>query len=761
MQLSKEQQAVIQHQNNHAKVVAVAGAGKTTTLVHFIWQKISEGVSAKRILVLMYNRSTQQDFQTRLGQTKLNQSQNPNLAPSFSSIPNVRTFHSLGLRIYKSLVQQGHLPAFSQVLISEREQEQTVWRLLQEHADKDTKRDILDNKQKWVEPAIGYFDLIKSGLESPERVFKQLALPDECHIFIPAFKQYEQWRQSNARISYADMLYDPCQLFMQRPDLAEQFSGHMHYILVDEYQDMNDIQQFLLDILLQKRGYLIAIGDPDQTIYEFRGSKPELMLSGFDQRYPSHQKYTLSHTFRYGHHLALAVNHLISHNTQRESVLSIPASPDKHTALHIEHTKDYGAKTVSLINTLKENQPLASIAILNRLWASSAPVELALLEANIPYTLERNDSVLTRNELQPFMVLFRIANGELEQWSQKRRLKAIKMLLTTPYPKVKRDILNQLANNLSLKSKDWGRTLRKAIPKTLSQWQQDQLEGRIDILISAEFGNRSAYDLANKFSINTNYLNELKESEFSAQQVEDKTATIKAFLRYIKRKNLLAAQMPEHIERLKQNHANQTEQGVTLTSIHKSKGLEWKTVILPSVEANYYPFLPDKNKLLLGNIESERRLMYVALTRAIDQAWLLTCPTTSYQNQGKNSKEGISSPFIQEAAPKLSGYISEKIVANTQNLSPETLPYNDLTIAKRYLEEVAIDWSIHEIDEKNPKAYLTPAKMQSSSKGFIHNQLGVGRVLSENKKAWTVMLATGEQKTLLKDVAKEYMQWMD
>lgn len=753
MQLSTEQQSVIQHQYSHAKVIAVAGAGKTTTLVHFIQKKIAEGIPVKRILVLMYNRSTQQDFQARLNR-------NTSATSSSDLSPEVRTFHSLGLRIYKSLVQQGHLPAFSQTLISEREQEQTVWRLLQNQADKDTKRDILDNKQKWVEPATAYFDLIKSGLESPEGVFKKLELPEECRIFITAFKQYEQWRKSNARIGYADMLYDPCQLFQQRPDLAEQFSGHMQYILVDEYQDMNDIQQFLLDILLQKRGFLIAIGDPDQTIYEFRGSKPELMLSGFDQRYPDHKKYTLSHTFRYGHNLALAVNHLISHNTQRECVLSIPAHSDQKTSLHIESTKDYGAKTVSLIKALQETQALEDIAILNRLWATSAPVELALLEANIPYTLERSDSVLTRSELQPFMILFRIANGELAKWSQKRRLKAIKMLLTTPYPKVKRDVLNQLANTVSLTSKDWGRTLRKAIPKTLSQWQQDQIEGRVDFLISAEFGNRSAYDLANKFLINTNYLNELKESEFSAQQVEDKTATIKAFLRYIKRKNLNAADMPEYLEALKQNHANQTERGVTLTSIHKAKGLEWSTVILPSVEASYYPFLPEKNKFALGNIESERRLMYVALTRAKDQAWLLTCDSTNTSNQNKNNKEGVPSPFITEAAPKLSRYITDKIALGT-NQPAETLPYKDLNIAKRYLSTLNINWPIHEIDSQNPSSYLNPTKMQSSSRGFIHNKLGVGQVLSENKSTWTVRLETGEQKTLLKDVAEKSMQWMD
>merc|ERR1712000_66274 len=92
---------------------------------------------------------------------------------------------------------------------------------------------------------------------------------------------FEDWRRQQRRISYADMIYDPVMAFVYQPDVAAHFGGHMQWILVDEYQDINAIQQKFLEVLYGGRGSVMVIGDPDQTIYEFRGSRPEFIVSGF------------------------------------------------------------------------------------------------------------------------------------------------------------------------------------------------------------------------------------------------------------------------------------------------------------------------------------------------------------------------------------------------------------------------------------------------------------------------------------------------
>ena len=241
-QLTPQQAQVIAHQQGHAKVVAVAGAGKTTTLTHFIAARLSEGVSPRRLLVLMYNRAAREDFEAKLGR----------LLPR-QALPEVRTFHSLGLRIYQRLIAQGVLPPFQGKPLSDGEMEPIVWRLLQQLADDDTRQEILSQRKKWVEPALAFIDLVKSGLQPPAEVFEALELPDSCKIFIDLFDLFEDWRRQQRRISYSDMLYDPVMAFIYQPEIAAQFGGHMQWILVDEYQDINAIQQHLLIKLLHNK----------------------------------------------------------------------------------------------------------------------------------------------------------------------------------------------------------------------------------------------------------------------------------------------------------------------------------------------------------------------------------------------------------------------------------------------------------------------------------------------------------------------------
>ena len=184
--LTSYQQQVVAHNQGHARVVAVAGAGKTTTLTHFIGARLAEGVSNRRILVLMYNVSARKDFEKKLH----------NLLPQ-QALPQVRTFHSLGLKIYNRLIGQGLLPPYQGKPLSNSEIEPVIWRLLQQLADADTRQDILSQKKKWVEPALAFIELVKADTLPPEVIFESLELPAKCKLFIPLFSAFEQWRKAN------------------------------------------------------------------------------------------------------------------------------------------------------------------------------------------------------------------------------------------------------------------------------------------------------------------------------------------------------------------------------------------------------------------------------------------------------------------------------------------------------------------------------------------------------------------------------------
>lgn len=613
--LTPEQAQVVSHAHGHARVVAVAGAGKTTTLTHFIAARLAEGCDPRRLLVLMYNRSAREDFQHKLRR----------LLPA-QRLPDIRTFHSLGLKIYQRLIADGVLPPFQGKPLSDGEAESVVWRLLQQLADDETRQDILSQRKKWVEPALGFIDLVKSGLQSPQEVFDGLELPSQCRIFVELFDRFEDWRRHQRRISYADMLYDPVMAFVYQPEVAARFGGHMQWILVDEYQDINAIQQRLLEVLYGGRGSLMVIGDPDQTIYEFRGSKPEFIVSGFRVAMGNISTYQLPHTFRYGHSLSLLANHLITHNRERDDVLCLSHPSTGTTRIRLHEARHEAGLVLKLITSEAEQRPLEEIAVINRLWALCAPVELGLLQAGVPYQLNHSQSVLDRWELQIFWLLFEIAAGRFSQRDEKQRLDAWLQILTTPYPKIKRPLLEEIARRMATVEAGYGEALSQAIPQELSKWQQQQLQARAEVIADAEHINQHAWRLVKNYIDQTELEDGIADSAFSAQQIEDRLQTIRAFVRFLRDSGQSSREVWDYLQGLKAQRLQQTrdgQQGVQLTSIHKSKGLEWPVVIIPGLNAHYYPYTPEGEFTQPASEESERRLLYVAMTRARSQLHLI------------------------------------------------------------------------------------------------------------------------------------------
>lgn len=734
--LTKPQQQIIAHNQGHARVVAVAGAGKTTTLTHFIKARLQEGVSPRRILVLMYNRNAKLDFEEKLQRLLPNQ-----------RVPEVRTFHSLGLRIYQRLVQQQDLPPFQEKILSDGEAEPLVWRMLQQLADGPQKQDILAQRKKWVEPALGFIDLVKAGLDTPEQVFEQLELPASCKIFIQLFYQFEQWRKQQRRISYADMLYDPVCFFEKNPQAAAQFGGHMQWMLVDEYQDINAIQQRLLDVIYAGQGSVVVIGDPDQTIYEFRGSKPEFIVKQFDQRMQQVAVYQLPHTFRYGHQLSLLANHLISHNSERDDILCLSHDSTPSTQVKWHPTNTEAATVIQLIQQHAQQRPLTDIAVICRIWALCAPVELGLLQQGVPYNLHHSQSVLDRSELKIFWLLFELATGLFAQRTQQQRYEGWLLFLTTPYPKIKIDTLRQLANKMATFEQNFGQQLLHSLPDDLSQWQQQTIKDRAELLSDIETVSMPAFALVSNYVAQTELLKGIEDNSFSAQQADDQKQTIEAFLAFIRNSQLKSEQAFDYLQQLKQQRAQQKgQQGVQLISVHKSKGLEWPVVIIPGLNHDYYPYEPEGDFSRPANVESERRLLYVAMTRA-QQHLHLILPQVVLK---KKSVSPQASRFQTELQLERSQQIAQAIEQQATTVELNPLDGQIAPWLERYLAQIG-----------QPLEFKLPAKafvqapvaslkqlVQSKHKSKVlrrieHQVLGKGAVTFEDE-SYLVVQFDGE-----------------
>jgi len=746
-----EQRDIIDHPGGHARIVAVAGSGKTATLTAYVSRRIREGLSPRRLLVLMYNKTAQQDFTRRLN------GQNP----SGTRLPEVRTFHSLGYRIYQRLVQDGELPAFDRTIMSDAQVEPMVWRILRGLAEGDQAEDILTRKKKWVEPALAYFELVKSSLNPPDLVFEQSGLPSQCRIFVDAFEQFEQWRQDQRRVTFSDLLYDPVRCLNSRPDLADRFGGHMQEILVDEYQDINPIQQRLLEIVYGGRGQVMVVGDPDQTIYEFRGSEPTLLTEGFTDSFGQVRDYELSWTFRYGHHLSLLANHLIGaqhpHPDSRTLCYSHTVTPP--TRVEQVRSDDGASTALGLIQQIRKQRPLTDIAVLNRLWANSARLELLLMAADVPYHLDHHQTVLERFELRPFWVLFDLASGDFSRYDPDSRRQAWQTLLTQPYLKIRKVVIDDLVSTLASVATDSARHLRNAIPESLSGYQADQLMERARLLQKAEQATVGAAELLSGWIRGTDYYAALKESAFSAQQVDDQVATVKAFAQFVAAQDWPAAEASPRLRQWQQRKADASAkghrpQGVHITSIHKAKGREWPIVILPEVNARFYPYHPEGDLTRPTSEASERRLLYVAMTRAREHLVLLT-PA----DRGENP----DSPFVNDLR-----WLGSTDLAHALNEGARELTLSDvmdIPMVNRYINAVNSPLSVHwqaAPRGKDAVADMDPdASDSADTRRISHSQWGVGRIVHQDAQRLRIrFVRTGQERTFDREAVAPFLEWL-
>lgn len=736
MPYTDEQHQILAHSGGHARIIAVAGSGKTATLTAYLARALSAGANPRRLLVLMYNKAAQQDFSRRLQQLS------PNLA-----LPEVRTFHSLGYRLYQRLVQEGDLAPFQRTLLTDSQVEPLVWRWLRELADDDLAEDILNRKKKWVEPAMTFIELVKSGLDDPAEVFEQSGLPAQCALFVEVFERFEQWRKDQRRITFSDLLYDPVCCFEANPTIAQRYAGHMAEILVDEYQDINPIQQRLLHHLHGGRGQLLVVGDPDQTIYEFRGSEPGLLTDHFSQAYTPVTDYQLSWTFRYGHCLSLMANQLMSRQAfigaERTLCLSYPGTPD--TQVEAMQTSDSAQSTLASIQSLSADYRLSDIAVLNRLWANCARLELLLLASNLPYHLDHHQGVLERYELQPFSVLLDLAQGTFAQYDAEQRRRAWRAILTQPYLKIRKAVVDDLVERLQGVAHDTARHLRNAIPESLSSYQADQLMARARLLQEAEAARGTAADLISGWIRATDYYEAMKDNAFSVQQVDDQTGTVKAFAAFVSQQGWTAAEAAQALRDLQQRRAQADQDAIYLTSIHKAKGRQWPVVIIPELNDRYFPYHPEGDLSRPTSEASERRLLYVAMTRAQQRLYLLT---------PDHNSEDPPSPFWNSLQWQGCKTLAEALKRDDADV---TLPDSmDTQMVQRYLNAIEsplrVHWHTTEV-EAGP-IELAPQRVH-------HRSLGVGRVLEQDQQRLTIrFVSNGKTRQFDRETVWPLLTWL-
>jgi DNA helicase-2/ATP-dependent DNA helicase PcrA len=703
--LTQEQSAAACHIQGHARVLAVAGAGKTKMLIARIAYLLDEAVSAKRIRVLTYNREAAEDFRRRM-QRELG-----------STDVVVQTFHALGWKLLQRLMQQKYLPSWS---LASAGQETFLKReaLRLTKIDQD-QMETLGQAIEWAKGQAAPLDLTLS------------VLPGGLSVVAPAVKQLEALRERAKVWFFTDMLYAPWQLLATHPDLRAEFANHLDHILVDEYQDVNEVQHTLLHWLAGDRAQVMVVGDVDQCIYTWRGANPDFLGQRFEQDFKGAITHYLPHSFRFGHALALLANHAIAANdwADRRAVLATTSSKPTQVEVLVGSQAPLLVRSLTIWHEQVNNWH--SSAVLVRVWAQAASVELALLQANIPYRLLGEKSVWDAPMTQGVMALLALAEGRLWQWNSEDRLSALTAFWQLPplgMPKAARERLTQI----SAQSPDQVFAAIEAMPCE-RDWLKAYWLKRANVwhdLVSGNYREWSALALVREFISQTDAQNRLEKLSGSPQQGDMHVGVLFA-LRDVLSEQQTLTQAIEQFAAMRESSlfGQAQDDAVTLTTIHRVKGREWDAVWVAGLQEGAFPSSRSDEQPLL--LEEERRLFYVAITRARRQLILLV-PDLSvliplWEKGLTANSAGQSSRFMAETNLTLCQQLGA-FLHGTEKKLPTA---GEVRIANDYLSALG------------RKERVRPVLVKSVGHNVRHDKFGSGMVMSRRDDKIEVMFGDG------------------
>ncbi|AIT08830.1 DNA helicase [Candidatus Francisella endociliophora] len=607
MQYTSEQQSIINHPvNRHALVSAVAGSGKTQTLIARVEYLLSQGIPPNKILILMYNKSAQLDFATRLRKV---------IKPDLARSINVRTMHSLGNSFLQAFAKAGFVHIDK--ILKEYELDTIIQKLLKNYQKELKITKDVDSER--IELFKEYISLLKSDLSLGNKKIKKLN-SKEKELLDKVFNDFNKECEKQKAITYDDMIYLPAKLFEKNNATASQASNLYSHIIIDEYQDINQVQQYFLKCLVGENTFVMAVGDVDQTIYQWRGSTPYYMLEGFKKDFKNVKQYTLSYTFRYGDLVSLMANNIITNNKKRHDNLCITYPKlDKTTDISILDSSD---KVVLKLKALIESGVSANdIAILVRRYNSTTVFELSCLYHDLAYSVVADKNIFSENlfkAIYGYLMLFNKGAG-FEKHNIDQRAEFIKSMLDYPSLYLKKDVKQKLAHDIAKdvsKAMSLISDLTKDVDKPFKEKNILAVAGSWRAIFNNSRIKKS--EKAIDFILETlNLEKQISKSSIETHSSKSKLQIIEGMSSFAKGKK---SRLSEFIELLYELYIKSAQQNdndpnqIQIMSMHRAKGLEWDYVVVH--DATEGGFFGEKNSKVTDEVvEEERRLFYVAVTR--------------------------------------------------------------------------------------------------------------------------------------------------
>lgn len=636
--LNESQRQAVEHINGPLLALAGAGSGKTRVITERIAFLIRNGVSPSQILAVTFTNKAATEMRERI----------TTLLKEKPKLLVISTFHSFCVRVLKSDIDKlGYKKSF--IIYSTSDVKTLIRSIL---------REIKVNNLNYDEGLIAwYIDKYKNNLLKPYEVEPK---DDLERVVKRVYEVYQHYLKGYNALDFNDLINLTIDLYIQYPDVLDKYQERFKYIMIDEYQDTNFAQYKLTSLLASKYRNIVVVGDDDQSIYAFRGADVSNILS-FETEYPDAKVITLNTNYRSTKAILEAAHSVISNNKQRKDKKVIAAGEEgiPPTVMPCENEREEAQFIAESIVQYSISKKLNydDFAILFRMNSQSRLFEEALRLRGIPYTVVGAFQFYERKEIKDILAYLNLfVNPEDE----------ISLLRVINIPK--RGIGSVAINNLNEISIKNGTSLYQTlldyenidnIPPKAKEGIKDFLEiiehyHNLFTIDKNDLEKPKLYENINKFLDVIAYHNEVLNSSDTKEQGSKKIENIESLMNGILEyeRNNKNASLKNYLDRIllmsiEENNDNDKKKGVMLMSIHSAKGLEFPYVYISGMEDGIMPHHKSSSEF---EIEEERRLCYVAMTRAKKHLTLTYC--RSRTKMGK-SVECTPSIFLEEMQKNL------------------------------------------------------------------------------------------------------------
>lgn len=602
--LNPRQREAVRYIDGPLLVLAGAGSGKTSVITRKIAYLIQQcNYRAANIAAVTFTNKAAREMKERVGQL---------LQGAEGRGLTVSTFHNLGLNIIrKEHKQLGYKSGFS---IFDQQDAQTLIKelLLQMHGAEGDQADTIQHRiSNW-----------KNDMISPAKALEQADGPADI-LCATAYEHYQRALKAYNALDFDDLILVPVQLFLGHPETLAKWQRKIRYMLVDEYQDTNITQYLLVKLLVGDMGKLTVVGDDDQSIYAWRGARPENMVQLQDD-YPQLNIIKLEQNYRSTARILKAANQVISHNPHvfDKSLWSELGFGDPIRVIRCR-SEDVECERVAtdiLDHKLRHSKRFSDYAILYRGNHQSRLLEIKLQQHQIPYHLNGGTSFFSRHEIKDIMAYLRLLINTDDD-------NAFLRIINTPRRKIGASTLEGLGtyatrHNISMYQACTEQSLLQEVGEAgvkrlreFNYWldgvktrcQGDNPIAAIrDMIADIDYEawlhqNSSSSGVAERRMGNVNIL--IESLEKTLAKVDEEDNDIQAAISKLILRDLMERQEEEE----------DAPDRVQLMTLHASKGLEFPHVYIIGMEEE---LLPHRSSIEEDNIEEERRLCYVGITRA-------------------------------------------------------------------------------------------------------------------------------------------------